>query len=602
MKRFFISLATLFVLLLSYSLAIAGTVSSRPIVLTPNMMTLMLVGDETKIQTGPLHKNINYVKCVVRGKAVFFTGKSGTPPSGYSFRFKAAKPGDAVILEKTSKFGKKGENVEIKKFKVKVFAISDIPKAPLSSIAEHPGKYAGGFILISGVSRGWGRPVKAEKVWGTMITRSDWIIEDDSGAAYVSGIPRVEKGKTVNIICRVLVRPNGAWALMGHRILTGTNHAKGIKVAARDNNQFALDLYKKLSKTRGNIFFSPFSISDALAMTYAGARGNTEKQMAQALHFTLPQKELHPAFSELITSIQDGAEGKSCKLRIANALWGQKDYRFLPAFVELINRYYGGGFFTVDFKKHAEETRKRINRWVEDKTEDKIKNLIQKGDIDSLTRLVLTNAIYFKGKWASQFKKKDTKTMPFHVSPKESVQVPMMFQEGQFPYYETMSRDLQVLELPYAGDTLSMVVFLPSRAQGLERFEQGLTPKKMRKLLASLRKRKVMVYLPRFKLKTRYYMGRMLSEMGMPDAFSNRADFSGMTGNKELKISKIIHQAYVDVNEEGTEAAAATAVVMRMKAIMRIPVFRADHPFIFMIIHKKSGSILFMGRMVKPVK
>ena len=322
--------------------------------------------------------------------------------------------------------------------------------------------------------------------------------------------------------------------------------------------------------------------------------------MARTLHFTLPPKELHPAFSELISTLQSEAARESFTLHIANALWGQESYRFLPDFTGLINRYYEGGFYTVDFISHIKGARTRINRWVKAKTENKITNLLQPGDIDSLTRLVLTNAIYFKGKWASPFKKKATKTAPFTVSPEKFVQVPLMFQEGRFPYYEDRNGDLQVLELPYTGDSLAMVVFLPGRTQGLAWFERNLTVKKIRAILALLQEKKVMVYLPRFRLKARYSMGSTLSEMGMPDAFSNMADFSGMTGRRELKISRIIHQAYVDVSEEGTEAAAATAVVTRLKALVRQHVFRADHPFLFMIIDKKSKSILFMGRMVNP--
>ncbi len=380
--------------------------------------------------------------------------------------------------------------------------------------------------------------------------------------------------------------------------------ANGLHAIVRGNNAFALDLFSEIAgekdEAERNIFFSPFSISDALAMTFAGARGETEKQMVKVLHFTLPQKVFHPTFSRLINTMQALSKEKSTRLLIANALWGQKDYKFLPGFVGLINHFYGGGFFPVDYIRHTEETRKRINRWVEEKTSDKIKNLLHRGDIDSSTRLVLTNAIYFKGKWASQFRKKNTRTMPFHESPAKLEKVDMMFQEGRFPYLE--EQNLQVLELPYVGSTLSMVVFLPSKTLGLKKFEKGLNEKKVRDLLSSLRKREVTVYLPRFKLKTRYLLAQTLSKMGMPDAFSNKADFSGMTGKKDLKISRVIHQAYVEVNEEGTEAAASTGVVMRLKAVMRHPVFRADHPFIFMIIHKETGSILFMGRVMNPLK
>jgi len=366
----------------------------------------------------------------------------------------------------------------------------------------------------------------------------------------------------------------------------------------RGNNTFAFDLAERLFQKKGNVFFSPFSISDALAMTYAGARGKTETQMAKVLHFSLPQKTLHPALSSLLRSLQDtGSEG--CILRVANALWGQKGYKFLQSFTDLIRRYYGGGFFRIDFSGDTEGARNRINRWIEKKTEEKIKDLISKGDLTPLTRLVLTNAIYFKGKWSLAFKKKNTHPLPFHVTPEKTVRAPMMYQKATFPYFR--DKKIQVLELPYMGKALSMLILLPDRSVGVKGLQDLLTEKNFGNWLSQLRKRKVAIYLPRFKLKTRFYLAKILSDMGMPDAFTNTADFSGISGNRELMISKVIHQAYVNVNEEGTEAAAATAVAIRLKAVMmNYPVFKADHPFIFLILHKKTRSILFMGKVVNP--
>jgi len=228
-----------------------------------------------------------------------------------------------------------------------------------------------------------------------------------------------------------------------------------------------------------------------------------------------------------------------------------------------------------------------------------IKNLIAKADLTPLTRLVLTNAIYFKGKWANAFKKAGTRPMPFHVTPEKTVQVPMMYQKATFPYFR--DEKIQALELPYMGKALSMLILLPNQDTGIKGLQSLLTEKKFGNWLSRLRRRKIKVYLPRFKLKTRFYMAKMLSAMGMPDAFTNAADFSGMSGNRDLMISKVIHQAYVDVNEEGTEAAATTAVVVRLKAVrMNYPVFKADRPFIFLILHKKTQSILFMGKVVNP--
>ena len=369
---------------------------------------------------------------------------------------------------------------------------------------------------------------------------------------------------------------------------------------AKGINMLAIDLYKTLAKehTNKNLFFSPLSISSAFAMAYAGARGDTEVQMARVLHFSLPQSKFHPAFSSLVKSILASSREEGCTLRMANALWGQRGYGFLPQFEALLDKYYGSGFHEVDFVGNTEGTREEINSWIEKKTENKIKNLIAKGDINQLTRLVLTNAIYFKGIWASQFKKENTKPLPVHISQGKTVQTPMMFQEGEFPYHE--NKRLKILELPYQGGDLSMVILLPTQKDGLAPLESHLTEEGIRQSLNKLRKRKVDVYIPRFKLETKYYLARDLAMMGMPDAFSPRADFSGMTGHRELKISKVIHQAYVEVNEEGTEAAAATAVAVGLKAVMRHPVFRADHPFLFMIIHKETGTILFMGALKNP--
>jgi len=376
---------------------------------------------------------------------------------------------------------------------------------------------------------------------------------------------------------------------------------QGEQTIVKLTNAFAFDLYKELKEEESNIsniFFSPLSISYGLAMTYAGARGNTKKQMANVLHFTLPDEKLHFSFFQLMQTLI--AKPKNAyKLHIANALWGQKGYRFLEEFKALTNRFYHGGFHEVDFIVRTEDARKKINRWIEQETEEKIKNLIAPGDITRLTRLVLTNAIYFKGDWASQFKKSDTKIMPFYVTTTKSVDISMMYQEGQFPYF--VDKDLQVLELPYSGDDLSMIVVLPNSNIGLKELENRLNAEKFTYWLSRLHEQEVKVYLPKFKLETKYYLKKVLSKMGMPDAFlPGKADFSGMTGDKKLYIFKAIHQAYVNVDEEGTEATAATAVVLNIKSIRIKPIFKADHPFMFFIVHKATGSILFMGSVVDP--
>jgi len=387
------------------------------------------------------------------------------------------------------------------------------------------------------------------------------------------------------------------------------------EVVVEGNNRFALALYAKLREQRGNLFFSPYSISAALAMTYAGARGETEAQMAKVLHFptvlaekgppssaerkVCDQERFHSAFGAIIKDLNAKGEKGNYELSVANALWGQKGYGFLAEFLELIEAKYGGKLNEVDFITATEAARRTINIWVEKETKDKIKNLIQKGVLTPLTRLVLTNAIYFKGNWARQFKKKNTKEAAFTLLNGEKVDSPMMNQTADFKYMQ--ARYFQALELPYIDEELSMIIFLPKKFDGLRDFEKTLTTENLSKWLARLRKRKVVVSVPKFKETCQFRLADVLKSMGMTDAFLGKADFSGMNGKRDLFISAVIHKAFVDVNEEGTEAAAATAVV-GVTAVRpeEIPVFRADHPFLFLIRDNDSGSILFIGRMMNP--
>lgn len=373
------------------------------------------------------------------------------------------------------------------------------------------------------------------------------------------------------------------------------------------NTEFACDLYARLKndpkiKEKGrNLFFSPYSISTALAMTYAGARGNTETQMAEVLHFTLAQDRLHPAFTSLERQLNAVGQEGTYQLSVANALWGQKGFRFLPEFLHLTEKNYAAALKQVDFINQTEKARKTINHWVEKKTNNKIKDLIKPDILDSLTRLVLTNAIYFKGYWEIQFEKNATENAPFVISPEKRADVPMMHLTDDFKYWG--DENLQILELPYKGNDLSMIVFLPRTVEGFESFEKSLTLKNLNNWLPKLRKQKVRVFLPRFKTTSEFNLNKMLIALGMPDAFDlPLADFSGMTGEKNLFIAHVLHKAFVEVNEEGTEAAAATAVIMGLKAAPAAPppLFRADHPFIFFIKDNNSGSILFLGRLTNP--
>ncbi|MBW7988515.1 MAG: serpin family protein [Planctomycetes bacterium] len=384
------------------------------------------------------------------------------------------------------------------------------------------------------------------------------------------------------------------------------------QIVVAGNNEFAFDLYSKLRSSKGNLFFSPYSISTALALAYCGARGQTESEMATVLRLpTAPgktaavkdmfgQMRFHSAFGKIIKDLNSRGKKGGYELRVANALWGQKGYGFLEEYLKLIETNYGGKLNEVDFIRAAETARKTINKWVERKTNNKIKNLIQKGVLNSMTRMVLTNAIYFKGNWARQFKKDKTKDAPFTLIDGKKVDAAMMNQTAEFGYLETES--FQGLELPYVDDELSMIIMLPKEIDGLDEFEKTLTVENLSKWLNKLYTRQVVVSVPKFKMTSQFGLASVLKSMGMKDAFSSNANFSGINGKRNLFISAVIHKAYVDVNEEGTEAAAATAVTMKLTSVMpsRTPVFRADHPFLFLIRDNHSGGILFIGRIMNP--
>lgn len=374
-------------------------------------------------------------------------------------------------------------------------------------------------------------------------------------------------------------------------------------ILVQDNSTFAIDLFHQLHATEGNIFFSPYSVSTALAMTYAGARGNTEKEIEQTLKFSLKQKKLHSAFAGIESKLNKLQKADNIKLSVANSLWPQQDYKFLDEYLFLIRRHYGVSITSVDYKCAREAARKMINTWVQNKTQDKIKNLIRPGILTALTRLVLVNAIYFKGNWKHQFKKEQTTDIPFYVSLNNSVQAPIMTQKQKFKYAEVEA--VQVLELPYAGGDLSMIVLLPRKSDGLRRLEKNLTADNLKRWKRQMCKREVLIFVPKFKMTSLFRLDKTLVTMGMVDAFSgSKANFAGMDGRPNwLYIGAVLHKAFVDVNEEGTEAAAATAVTMVAAALPTPPpIFRADHPFLFLIQDNQTGSLLFMGRVIDPTK
>lgn len=370
------------------------------------------------------------------------------------------------------------------------------------------------------------------------------------------------------------------------------------------NSRFAFDLYHQLRQGDDNLFYSPYSISLALAMTYAGARGETEKQMADTLHFNLDQGRLHSVFNGLDIELNkrgEGAKGKDeegFRLNIVNAIWGQEGYEFLSPFLDALAENYGAGLRTLDYVGAPEESRITINDWVSDQTNAKIKDLIAQGIIDPATVLVLTNAIYFNAAWRYPFSENMTEDGPFYLLDGNMVTVPMMRKTESYGYAE--GDDYQAVELPYDGGELSMVIFFP-QATRFEAFENALDGNRVADIIKRIEYQQVALTMPRFTYESKFMLKKALSDMGMPVAFTGGADFSGMNGERSLFIDEVIHQAFVDVDEAGTEAAAATAVIMKEMAAPAEPKqVTIDRPFIFLIRDIKTGTILFVGRVMNP--
>jgi serpin B len=371
------------------------------------------------------------------------------------------------------------------------------------------------------------------------------------------------------------------------------------------NSAFAFELYQALRERDGNLLYSPYSISLALAMTYAGARNETAEQMADTLQFLLDQNSLHPAFNWLDAALAgrgEGAKGKDgeeFKLIIVNAIWGQKDYEFLSSFLDVLAENYGAGLRLLDFITETEKSRVTINDWVCYQTEGRIKDLIPPGVVNVLTRLVLTNAIYFNAAWEYPFDEDMTADGPFYLLDGGQVSVPMMRETESFGYTE--GTGYQAVELPYDGRELSMVILLPASGD-FETFEEGLQAQQVSNIIGDLQPAGVALTMPRFEFESGFRLGGTLAGMGMPDAFSpSYADFSGMTGKPELSIWGVVHKAFVVVAETGTEAAAATAVSGEGEgepaAELEVTI---DRPFIFLIRDIETGTILFVGRVLNP--
>jgi serpin B len=397
----------------------------------------------------------------------------------------------------------------------------------------------------------------------------------------------------------------------------GINQSTAPSEAEQDvvdaNNRFALDMYRKLAADPGssgeNLFFSPLSISSALALTWEGARGSTADEIRSVFHFPGDTGVLRQGYTDINARIAEG--DNKYTLRLANALWAEKTYVLLPGYVDIARDYYAAPLSNVDFITAPDDSRVMINLWVEDRTGGKIEDLLPQGTIDESTRLVITNAVYFKGTWVKQFDPVVTYDAEFSVQAGETgspatIPVRMMQrtdQDAVFGYFET--EQYQALRMPYASDggmQLSMLVLLP-KGIALDAVEQSLNPANLAHIRASLDERRVNVYFPKFRLETSSSLATVLAGMGMPTAFSDAADLSGIAGTDDLCISDIVHSAFVEVNEEGTEAAAATGVIIGVTSIGGedpVPLFLADHPFLFLIIDDETGNILFIGRVVNP--
>jgi serpin B len=408
-------------------------------------------------------------------------------------------------------------------------------------------------------------------------------------------LPRQLRHVTVLARCGVLVM-----ALIIFGAFEAESQAAETNDLVHGNTTFALDLYSRLKATPGNLFVSPFSISTCLALAYGGARGETAAQMGKVLHF--PNADPHAAFGELQRQMTEAMKPMGVQLDIANALWAQQGYSFNPAFIELAQNQYRANIRQIDFMTQAEAAAGEINKWVSEKTRGKIERVLSQGNLTLLTRLVLINAIYFKGNWVTRFEKSETQEQYFHLANGSSIMTPLMhhFQEAKYMATETF----QAVELPYLGNETSMVILLPRQVNGVGQLEQVLSLQLLTTIFSRLNQQEIELFLPRFTMDSQVDLTGVLAALGMRNAFGTTADFSGIRGGQPLWISGVFHHAWVEVNEQGTEAAAVTAVPLTggSRAPSSPPIVRADHPFLFLIRDLRSGSLLFIGRLSAPGK
>lgn len=369
---------------------------------------------------------------------------------------------------------------------------------------------------------------------------------------------------------------------------------------AEAHNQFAVSLYRHIPATDGNVCFSPHSVFLALAMTAQGARGDTEEEFARVLGLRPQDQELADALAAWRKRLSQLQEQRAVQMAVANSLWPQQGYRLREEFVVRCQQWFDATVRPLDYERNADGARVEINRWVAEQTRDKIRDLIPQGVLDRMTRLVLVNAIYFLANWADPFDQDATREMPFHVSENKTVPVPMMYRRGDYELAEVEGR--QVLALPYKEPSLVLLAVLPARGEPLGDFERTLSADRWASWLNALRRQEVEVFLPRFKVRTNVGLKPLLQSLGLRQAFEpGRANFRGMVEDEELFISEALHEAVVEVDEKGTEAAAATGIVVSRTSLPTdMRVFRADRPFLFAIVDRAGPQLLFLGRVVNP--
>jgi serpin B len=373
-----------------------------------------------------------------------------------------------------------------------------------------------------------------------------------------------------------------------------------------ENVAFAIDLYKKQCTRSGNISWSPFSISASLAIAYAGAQGNTRKQMASALRFSLHQEDHNASFESLWLTLKKLEDKGGVSLDYANSLWPQKGFEILPEYREILKTYHGASVTSLDYQLQPGEASQTINRWVEERTKGKIKDIIPPNAINSGTKMVLTNAICFRGDWEQKFEDDSTEDSEFFLSSDNSVKTRLMKRSGTFNYADTGS--LQILEMSFAGGDLSMVALLPRERDGINLLEADLSSDNFKLWKNKMVSTKVLVHFPKFEITSSFDLSEALVSIGMVDAFSSKdANFDGIARRNDsaLYLSSVIHKAFVEVNEGGTQASASTSIMLSDGLSLsdpQIAVFRADHPLIFLIQENQTGTILFMGRVSEPTK